>query len=136
MIVTSFRTRAAISAAGAAVVAALTLVAAPTTHAQDLWGGIGTSPGGGWQILYDKPTNVEAAYFGIYKCGPGCAKRLLFNDCAALAYDGTNFSPAAAATESDAQSAALAALPGGQIVVSGCNGQGNATVIGQGFGRG
>jgi hypothetical protein len=131
MIVTSLRTRAAVSAA--AVVAALTLAVAPSAHAQNQWGGIATGPNGNWQIWYDKPTYVEAAYFGNWaRCGAGCRRVLVFTDCGAVAYDGTAFSPAEGGTQADAESAATADLPGSRIVASGCNGAGTAAANGQG----
>jgi hypothetical protein len=121
----SFRTPAAISAA-AAVVAALTLVAAPTAHAQTLWGGIATNPNGRWAIWYDKPTQNDARYWKFGGCGDGCSIRLTFTDCAALAYNRSAFSPADGGAQADAESAAMADLPGGRIVASGCNGAGSA----------
>jgi hypothetical protein len=133
MIMTSFRTRAAICAAGAAAVAALTLAVTPTAHAADQWGGIATGPGGKWQIWYDKPTYAAAAYFGNWaRCGSDCRRAVVFTDCGALAYDGTAFSPGEGGTQADAESAATGDLPGSRIVASGCNGAGSAPANGQG----
>ena len=46
---------------------------------------------------------------------------LLFQNCGALAYDGTAFSPADGDSKADAESAAMADLPGSWIVGSACN---------------
>jgi hypothetical protein len=131
--VNSFRTRAAISA-GAAMVAALTLVAVPTTHAQNLWGGICTGQNGKWAQWYDQPSVPEAqSLHWSQLCGTGGQRVITFTNCAALAYDGTRFSfPGTGQTQGDAESAAKADLPGGRIVTSGCNGQGLGVVSGNG----
>jgi hypothetical protein len=127
MIVTSFRTRSAISAAGAAVVAALALAVTPTAHAADQWGGIaaGSGSNGNWAIWYNQPDKSSAAYFGNWAgCGSGgilCKRVLLFQKCGALAYNGTAFSAADGDSKADAESAATADLPGSWIVGSTCN---------------
>src|SRR6516165_8600577 len=100
MMVSSFRTRAAISA-GAAVVAALTLVAAPTTHAQTLYGGIATGPGARWSIWYDKPTVNDAP--SLAACGSDCTTVLGFVHCGALAYDGNAFFTGQGNTQDEAE---------------------------------
>ena len=131
MMVNSFRIRAALSAAGAAVVAALILVAAPAAHAEDLWGGIFTGPGGNWQIVYDQPTWESASYFGNYtNCRGVCRRVLVFKHCAALAYKDGAFSAVDADRQADAEAAVLGDLPGSRIVASGCNGAGTASAWG------
>jgi hypothetical protein len=133
MMVNSFRTRAAISAAGAAVVAALSVVAAPTTHAQNGWGGIATNTTGRWAIWFDKPTENDARVFGKYSgcgSGEGCFVRLTFPDCAALAYNGTTFTTGQGSTQTEAENAATGPS-GSRIVASGCNGAGSAAANGQ-----
>jgi hypothetical protein len=122
VIVNSFRTRAATCAAGAAMVAALTVALAPTAHADNQWGGIASGPGGKWSIWWNKPTYTEAAYFGNWaRCGGDCKKVLVFTDCGALAYNGTAFSAAEGPSQGDAESAATFDLPGSTIVASACN---------------
>jgi hypothetical protein len=123
MIVTSFRTRAAVSAA--AVVAALTLAVAPSAHAQNQWGGIATGPNGNWVIWHNSADYSSAAYFGNWAgCASGgiqCRRVLVFQDCGALVYNGTAFSAADGDSKAAAESAAMADLPGGQVVASVCN---------------
>jgi hypothetical protein len=122
MMVNSFRTPAAISAA-AAVVAALTLVAAPTAHADQV-GGICTGLGGKWAIWYNNALGPGSGANNINNYAPCGANRqivLSFSNCGALAYDGTNFGAAEGATKDDAVSAAYSKLPGSSIVTSACN---------------
>jgi len=129
MRVSSLGNRAVISAAAAALVTALSVAVAPTVHGADLWGGIATGPNGNYSMWFDKPTYVEAAYFGNWaRCGGGCKRAIIFTDCGALAYNGGAFSPAEGGTQADAESAAMTDLPGSWIVASGCNGAGSAPV--------
>ena len=123
MIVNSFRIRAAISAAGAAVVAALTLAVAPTAHADQV-GGICTGLDGKWGIWYNNAPGPGSGKLDVNNyaaCGANRQIVLTFNYCGALANDGTNFGAAQGGTEGDAQSAAMANLPGSSIVASACN---------------
>ena len=129
MTVNSLRKRAAITTAGAAMVAALTVAVAPTAHSADQWGGIATGPRGNFSIWFDKATYVEAAYFGNWaRCGGDCKRAIIFTDCGALAYNGGAFSPAEGSTQAEAESAATTDLPGSWIVASGCNGAGSPPV--------
>jgi hypothetical protein len=130
MKVSSFRTRAAICAAGAAVVGALTVAVAPTAQAQNQWGGIATGPNGRWVIWWNYSDQNSAVYFGNWAgCATTapdgttalCRRVLLFTDCGALAYNGTAFSAAEGANQADAEGAATSDLPGCSIVASACN---------------
>ena len=120
MIMTSFRTRAAISAA-AAVVAALSVVTAPTTHAQGDVGAIATGPDGKWAISWQQPSESTAQSVANDRCGSTCTVVLTFNSCAALARNGNDFYTADALTQSEAEIAARSQSPGSTDVTSVCN---------------
>jgi hypothetical protein len=135
MTVTSLRKRAAICAAGTSIAAALTVAAPPSANAADQWGGIAAGPNGNWVIWFNKSDKNTAAYFGNWAgCStPGangetvlCKRLILFQNCGALAYNGTAFSPADGDSQADAESAATADLPGSWIVGSACNNGGPA----------
>jgi Domain of unknown function (DUF4189) len=126
MSLSDFGKRAAISAAAATLAAGLTVAVAPTAQADELWGGIATGPNNAWSFWKNVPSRGEAAYFGNWKycatfSNQVCRKVLLFSQCAALASNGGAFSPAEGATVQEAESEALADLPGGTITYSGCN---------------
>jgi hypothetical protein len=128
MTLTSHRKRAAISAVGTAVVAALAVAVAPAAHGQDLWGAIATGPNGQWRIAHsyaDKSSAVfQAKYYII-----GGRLVLTFNDCGALAQNNTGFSGASGPTQGDAESSALGDLGGSTIVASACNAGSSAGVL-------
>jgi ABC-type sugar transport system substrate-binding protein len=135
MSLSDFGKRAAISAAAAALAAGLTVGVAPTAQAAELWGGIATGPNNAWAFWKNVPTRGEAAYFGNWKycatfTNETCKRVLLFTQCAALAGNGAAFSPAEGATLKEAEDEALADLPGGSIVYSGCNDDGTYLSIG------
>jgi Domain of unknown function (DUF4189) len=69
---TSFRTPAAIWAAGAAVVATLTVAVTPAAHADSTWGTLAVGAGGKWGISYGEPSKDQARSVALNRCNPGC----------------------------------------------------------------
>jgi Domain of unknown function (DUF4189) len=130
MIVTSFRTRAAISAAGAAVVTALTVAVAPTADGQHSEGAISTGPDGKWAISWAQPSESAAQSVANDKCGSNSCKVVLtFDQCGALARNGNDFYTAEALTQAEAELTARSQSPGSTNVASACN-EGAAGVSG------
>ena len=122
MITRNFGRRVVVAAIGAWLAAAGVIVGfPPAAQAADQLGGIATGPNGQWSLWWNYQP-VTAAYFGTWQpCGYGCSKKLLFEQCGALAYNGGAFSPAEGSSLDEAQANAMADLPGGWIVASHCN---------------
>jgi Domain of unknown function (DUF4189) len=127
MIVTSFQTRAPLSAVNAAVVAALTVAVAPTAHADDQWGACAA---GGKNNVCEVGYPDEAAAISranslcnyLVPNRPPCPAHVSFTDCGALARSGDQWAGGTGPTREAAEQEALNQLPGSRIIISRCNG--------------
>lgn len=128
MKVTIFHPRAAIFAASATAVTALTLPVAPTAHADDQWAGISMSPDGKYSAVTSKQPSSDAALKAAKSnCPqPECTVEWTFKGgCGAFskAGNGASLSIGTGPTKDAAEKSALAnGGPGSNIIASVCAG--------------
>lgn len=125
----SFRTSTTIGAAGAALIAALTLVVTPIAHADDEWGAIAVSQQAHkWGRSFGQPTEQGAKDQALGLCpGNDCTVLITFTDCGALVQSPTDFHAGSGSRLAYATSAAFEGMPPGSTLATyACNGRGGA----------
>jgi hypothetical protein len=128
MIPTSSRTRAVISTASGAMVAALALAAAPAAYAEDeSWGAIAVSPDGkSVGVATNQPNEYLANLGAGNDCrqnNPACNVLITFKypDCGAVVKNGDQYFGDSGATQQEAEQNAMNQSPGSTVLRSACN---------------
>lgn len=126
MVMTSFRTRAAIPAAIGAVTAAIAV--APTAYADDSWGAIAVSPDGESVGVSTDQANEylanKAANEDCQQDSAVCNVLITFKapDCGAVVTNGEHYFGDSGATRQEAEENATSQSPGSTLLRSECNG--------------
>lgn len=129
MIPNKLRTSATIVAGGAAVVAALSVAAIPTAHANSQWGACAapantTLTGNVFCLPDGYPTQGEAQARAMEGCNylrdRKCSVVVTYTDCGAVAQGGGKWAGGTGATQQAAEQAATSQLPGSSVAKSAC----------------
>lgn len=119
--------RSAIAVAGTAIATVMPVAAAPTSHAETMFGAYYGSPAGAWAVYAGAKNFGEAqreAQYACLKLDGTCELLVVFADppCAAINLSGTKWFTGKAATKQEAETLAIKAADGRRgYVTSACS---------------